>query len=70
MIGEKAKQAKLMVEKTYGWTMQALIKIDKAKKVYTNKHYEENSKEKLSEAFLKLLETVKSNIAALKEQVN
>lgn len=59
-----------MVEKTYGWTMQALVKIDKARKVYNNKHYEQNSKEKLSEAFLKLLETIKGNLATLKEQVS
>lgn len=70
VISEKSKQAKLMVEKTYGWTMQALVKIDKAKKVFNNKHYEQNSKEKLSEAFLKLLETIKGNVEALKEQVN
>lgn len=66
-VSDAYKNAKLVVEKTYSWIMQVLIKNDKAKKIFNNKYYEMYPKDKLSSAFLKVIETIKSDLSELKE---
>jgi len=65
---EATKQSKLVMEKAYSWSLQTLIKIDKAKKIINNKHYSQYPKEKFVDAFLKVMETVNEQLSALKEK--
>jgi len=63
------KEAKLRVEKTFTWAIQTLVKIDKAKNIMNNDYYKTYSKDNLSQAFLQVIDVVKSNLTDLNENV-
>jgi hypothetical protein len=69
---ESYKQAKLVLEKIYSWSIKTLIKIDKAQKIMGHNYYEKYPKERgpevVSQAFMKVLETLKTTLASVKDQ--
>lgn len=77
---ESYQKAKLVLEKTYTWAIKTLLKLDKvvissflfiikAQNVMKNNYAEMYPKEKVVDAFVKVLENIKTHLAAIKEQV-
>jgi len=67
---ETYKQAKLKIEKVRDWSLKSLMKIDKAENNMTNDHYQAFPKDKVVEAFLKVIETVNQHLDAVTDEVN